>query len=232
MSRERKRDHGSGVPRRESAAARRERALRIEKGLAETYPDATCELDFQNAWQLLVATILSAQCTDKMVNQVTPALFEEFPGPAELAVAPASRVEELIRKTGFYRQKTKSIVVCAQRIVDDFDGQVPHTLEELTTLPGVGRKTASVVVGTAYGQPAVFVDTHVKRLSKRLALTKADDPDDVETDLKDLLPVDVWTAFCHRMIHHGRRVCSARKPRCESCTLADSCPRIGVESSI
>jgi endonuclease-3 len=219
------------TPRRESRAARRERAERIEEALETTYPDATCELDFRDAWQLLIATILSAQCTDKMVNQVTPALFEEFPDPASLAAAAPARVEDLIRKTGFYRQKAKSIQGTARSVVEEFAGRVPRSLDELTRLAGVGRKTASVVIGTAFGEPAVFVDTHVKRLSKRLGLTASDNPEEVETDLKDLLPERVWTAFCHRLIHHGRRVCFARKPHCEECTLADSCPRIGVESS-
>jgi endonuclease-3 len=216
------------VPRRESAAAKKERAQRIVTRLAETYPDATCELDFKNPWQLLVATILSAQCTDKMVNQVTPALFDEFPDPASLARGSQKRIEQLIRRTGFFSQKTKAIRAAAKAVVENFGGGVPETIDELTTLQGVGRKTASVVVGTAFGQPAVFVDTHVKRLMFRLGLTKSDKPEEIERDVKGLVPSDEWTDFCHRLIHHGRRICFARSPRCPECSLLDLCPQIGV----
>ncbi len=216
------------VPRRESAAARRSRAERIAARLEETYPDATCELDFANPWQLLVATILSAQCTDKMVNEVTPALFEQFPDALALARAPQAKIERMIRKTGFYSQKARAIRACAEQVSEKFAGSVPQTMEELTSLQGVGRKTASVVLGTAFGQPAVFVDTHVKRLTYRLGLTRAEDPNRIEEHVKQLLPAREWTAFCHRLIHHGRRVCFARNPKCESCSLASVCPRIGV----
>ena len=196
----------SAVPRRESAAARRERALRIAQRLQEVYPDATCELDFHNPWQLLIATILSAQCTDKMVNQVTPALFEQFPDPAALARAPQRKVESLIRRTGFYSQKAKAIRACARVVAERFHGDVPRTMEDLVSMQGVGRKTASVVLGTAFGQPAVFVDTHVKRLTFRLGLTKREDPVEIERDIRTLLPPEQWTQFCHRLIHHGRRI--------------------------
>jgi endonuclease-3 len=216
------------VPRRESALARRSRAERIAARLEEAYPDATCELDFANPWQLLVATILSAQCTDKMVNQVTPALFEQFPDPPSLARAPQARIERMIRKTGFYSQKARAIRACAKHVSERFRGSVPQTMEELTSLQGVGRKTASVVLGTAFGEPAVFVDTHVKRLTYRLGLTRAEDPNEIEEDVKRLLPEREWTVFCHRLIHHGRRVCVARNPRCESCPLGSVCPRIGL----
>jgi len=218
----------SAVPRRESAAARRERALRIAQRLQEVYPDATCELDFHNPWQLLIATILSAQCTDKMVNQVTPALFEQFPDPAALARAPQRKVESLIRRTGFYSQKAKAIRACARVVAERFHGDVPRTMEDLVSMQGVGRKTASVVLGTAFGQPAVFVDTHVKRLTFRLGLTKREDPVEIERDIRTLLPPEQWTQFCHRLIHHGRRICFARKPQCDVCPLADLCPQIGV----
>lgn len=218
----------SPVPRREGAAARRERAAGIAEQLGEAYPDATCELDFRNAFELLIATILSAQCTDAMVNQVTPALFEEFPDAAALSRAPSRRIESLIRRTGFYNQKAKSIRECSRRIVDEFAGEVPRTIEDLTSLQGVGRKTASVVLGTAFGEPAVFVDTHVKRLSGRLGLTRSDQPEQIESDLKHLLPAEQWTAFCHRLIHHGRRVCFARNPQCAVCPLLRFCPQIGV----
>jgi len=218
----------SAVPRRESAAARRERALRIAQRLQEVYPDATCELDFHNPWQLLIATILSAQCTDKMVNQVTPALFEQYPDPVALARAPQRKVESLIRRTGFYSQKAKAIRACARVVAERFHGEVPRTMEDLVSMQGVGRKTASVVLGTAFGQPAVFVDTHVKRLTFRLGLTKHEDPLEIERDIRTLLPPEQWTQFCHRLIHHGRRICFARKPQCDVCPLADLCPQIGV----
>jgi len=220
--------HRRAVPRRESATARRERAVRIAVRLAEAYPDATCELDFGSPFELLIATILSAQCTDKMVNEVTPALFDEFPDLRSLARAPKPRVERLIRKTGFYSQKANSIRECAKQIVEKFDGAVPRTIEELTLLQGVGRKTASVVVGTVFGMPAVFVDTHVKRLSNRLGLTRSNKPEQIESDVKGLLPPDQWTSFCHRLIHHGRRVCLARSPQCEDCKLLELCPQIGL----
>ena len=216
------------ISRRESAEARRHRAARIAVCLQEAYPDATCELNFRDPWELLVATILSAQCTDKMVNQVTPALFEQFSDAAGLARASQSRIERLIRKTGFYVQKAKAIRATARDVVDRFAGEVPDTIEGLTSLQGVGRKTASVVLGTAFGQPAVFVDTHVKRLSYRLALTRFTDPDKVEQDIRRLLAPEQWTDFCHRLIHHGRRICFARKPNCAGCPLEPLCPRVGV----
>jgi endonuclease-3 len=196
--------------------------------LQEAYPDATCELDFRNPWELLVATVLSAQCTDKMVNQVTPALFEQFPDATSLARAPQRKIERLIRKTGFYSQKAKAIRATAKAISERFAGSVPGTIEDLTSLQGVGRKTASVVLGTAFGKPAVFVDTHVKRLAYRLALTRFHEPDKIEQDIRRLLQPEQWTEFCHRLIHHGRRVCFARKPTCESCPLEPMCPRVGV----
>lgn len=216
------------VPRRESAAARRSRAQRIAERLQETYPDATSELNFQTPWELLVATILSAQCTDKMVNEVMPALFDLFPDPRALARAPQATIEQLIRKTGFYSQKARAIRSCAKHVSERFAGRVPETMEDLTSLQGVGRKTASVVLGTAFGQPAVFVDTHVKRLTYRLGLTRNADAHKIETDVKDLLPEKNWTAFCHRLIHHGRRICQARNPRCEICPLLELCPQVGV----
>ncbi len=216
------------LPGRESAAARRERVASLAGRLGETYPDADCELAWRSPFELLIATILSAQCTDKMVNQVTPALFDEFPDAAALARAPRRRVEHLIRRTGFYSQKTKSIRECAKAIVSEFGGEVPRDLDSLVRLQGVGRKTASVVVGTAFRQPAVFVDTHVNRLTNRLGITRSGEPKEIEADIKGLLPPAEWTAFCHRLIHHGRRVCAVRAPRCEACSLADLCPRIGL----
>jgi endonuclease-3 len=216
---------------RESVAARKTRARAIARALGRTYPDAWCELDYKDAWTLVIATILSAQCTDKMVNQVTPSLFAELPTPAALAAADPARVEVLIKRTGFFRQKTKSIQAVARAVAEDFDGKVPDTMDELTALPGIGRKTANVVLGTAFGQPAIFVDTHVNRLSNRLGLTVNDDPVKIERDLQALLPPKQWTHFAHRLIHHGRRVCNARKPLCSQCSLARWCPRIGVKAS-
>ena len=216
---------------RESATARAARARAIARVLARTYPDAWCALHHDGPWQLLVATILSAQCTDAMVNQVTPALFAELPTPAALAAAPSGRVETLIKRTGFFRQKTKALQATARAIADEYGGRVPDTMEALCALPGIGRKTANVVLGTAFGKPAVFVDTHVRRLSNRLGLTVEDDPVKIEKELQALLPSREWTAFCHRLIHHGRQICVARKPRCSACPLLELCPRIGVTSS-
>jgi len=216
---------------RESTTARKARARAIARALARAYPDAWCALHYRTPWELLVATILSAQCTDAMVNQVTPALFAEFPSPAALAAAPAARVEELIKRTGFFRQKTKAIQATARAIVERHGGEVPDSMEALTELPGIGRKTANVVLGTAFGKPAIFVDTHVRRLANRLGLTVDDDPDKIERDLQALLPPKEWTAFAHRLIHHGRRVCVARKPRCSACPLLRWCPQIGVKAS-
>jgi endonuclease-3 len=213
---------------RESAAARRTRARAIARGLARAYPDAWCALHFGSPWELVVATILSAQCTDAMVNQVTPSLFAEFPTPEALAGAPPARIEELIRRTGFFRQKAKAIQATARGVASEHGGHVPDAMEALTALPGIGRKTANVVLGTAFGRPAIFVDTHVRRVSNRLGLTLEDDPDRIERDLQALLPPAGWTAFAHRMIHHGRRVCVARKPRCSTCPLTRWCPRVGV----
>lgn len=216
---------------RESKVARRTRARSLVRALARTYPDAWCELVYGSPWELLVATILSAQCTDKMVNQVTPHLFAAYPDPASLAAAPADAVETLIKRTGFYRQKTKSIQAVARAVRDEHGNRVPDDMDALTKMPGVGRKTANVVLGTAFGRPAIFVDTHVTRLANRLALTVEDDPVKIERDLMTLLPERAWTATAHRLIHHGRRVCGARKPRCSACSLAKWCPQVGVTAS-
>jgi endonuclease-3 len=216
---------------REPLAAKRVRARAIARALDRLYPDAWCELDYRSPFELLIATILSAQCTDKMVNQVTPDLWKAFPTAQALADAPAATVETLIKRTGFFRQKTKAIQAVARRVAEEHAGRVPEAMEELTTLPGVGRKTANVVRGTAFGHPAIFVDTHVRRLSNRLGLTTSDDPDTIEQDLQTLLPPRAWTAFAHRLIHHGRRVCVARTPRCTSCALLRWCPQIGVTNA-
>ena len=225
----RSRRGGLPNPARERLPAKRERAAKIARALARAYPDAWCALEHRSAFELLVATILSAQCTDAMVNQVTPALFREFPNAAALAAADPARVEELVKRTGFFRQKTKAIQAAARALVEENAGEVPQEMERLTTLPGVGRKTANVVRGTAFRLPAIFVDTHVRRLSIRLGLTTDDDPDRIEEDLGALLPRRAWTQFAHRLIHHGRRVCVARRPRCSVCPLAALCPRVGVE---
>jgi len=212
---------------RETANERRARARRVEQALADAYPDAWCALRHDDAWQLLVATILSAQCTDERVNMVTPALFRRYPTPAALAVAPTSELETLIRSTGFFRQKTKALKTVAAAIAAR-GGDVPRDMETLVALGGVGRKTANVVLGTAYGVPAIMVDTHVRRLANRLGFTREDDPVKIEMDLRALLPPATWTHFSHRLIHHGRRVCTARAPRCPECPLLRCCPQIGV----
>ncbi|MEA2625120.1 MAG: endonuclease [Candidatus Binatota bacterium] len=167
-----------------------------------------------------------------MVNEVTPALFEQYGDAASLADAPQRRVEKLVRRTGFFTMKARALRECAKGVVERFGGDVPEDFDALVSLRGVGRKTASVVLGTAFGQPAVFVDTHVKRLAYRLGLTSNEDPDRIQQDLKALLPKEEWTAFCHRLIHHGRSICKARAPRCEICPLLDVCPRVGVEDPL
>lgn len=207
------------------------RARAIARALAAAYPDATCALVHRNAWELLVATILSAQCTDAMVNRVTPDLFRTYPTPAALAAAPPAKVEQLILRTGFFRQKTRSIQGVARAVAARPGGAVPETMEELVALPGIGRKTANVVLGTVFGKPSIFVDTHVRRLANRLGLTVNDDPEKVERDLQALLPPELWTATAHRLIHHGRQICGARKPYCSRCPLARWCARIGVAAS-
>ena len=200
-------------------------ARTIVKRLREEYPDFECALKHRNAFELTVATILSAQCTDEMVNKVTPALFRKFPTPQALAKARTPTVEKLIHPTGFFRQKTKSLKGMAQRVSEDFGGEIPQTMEELLTLHGVARKTANVVLGVAYGRAeGVVVDTHVKRLSGRLGLTKQTDPKKIEQDLMKLVPQEDWIDWSHLQIWHGRKVCSARKPACDRCVLNDRCP--------
>jgi endonuclease-3 len=207
------------------------RVRSILDALEDLYPEVQCELDHENAFQLICATILSAQCTDERVNKVTPELFRLYPTPAALARAPLPALEKVIRSTGFYKQKAKSLKGTAAGIVERFGGQVPRTLAELTTLPGVARKTANVVLGTAYGlAEGVVVDTHIQRLSMRLALTRSTDPKGIEQDLMKALPHDSWVRAGHQLIWHGRRVCFARKPNCAGCTLAPFCPSAGLES--
>jgi len=212
---------------RESGARRRERAGAIVTRLQELYPDARCELDFSDPYELLVATILSAQSTDKTVNQVTPALFRACPDAAALAAADPRRIEELIKPTGFFRNKARSIVGAAKVISERFGGRVPSAMEDLVTLPGVGRKTANVVIGNAFGGQGVTVDTHVQRLARRLALTREEDPTSIEMDLLAVLPKDQLTQTSHGLIWHGRRVCGARAPRCQECGIRELCPSYG-----
>jgi len=208
-----------------------ERVQAILSLLEGAYPDARTALDHQTPLQLLIATILSAQCTDERVNQVTPALFARYPDAAAFASASRLELEALVRPTGFYRNKAKSIQTCCADLVARHGGEVPRTLEELTALPGVGRKTANVVLGSAYGIPGLVVDTHVARLSKRLGLTRETDAVKIEFALMPIVPRERWSVFSHWLILHGRRVCVARKPRCSVCPLAPHCPRTGVTAS-
>ena len=205
-----------------SAAERMPEIIRL---LHETFPDAHCELNFNNAWELLVATILSAQCTDQKVNQVTPALFARYPTPHDLAEADLADIEQMIYSTGFYRNKAKSIQGAARRLVEQYNGEVPSDLNELLTLPGVARKTANVVLGNVFRiAEGVVVDTHVKRLSERLALTGESAPEKIERDLMALTPQEEWIDLAHLLIFQGRRVCDAKKPNCPSCTIRHLCP--------
>jgi endonuclease-3 len=209
--------------RRTRAAAAR--APEILTRLRAAYPDARCALDYRDAYELLAATILSAQCTDVRVNLVTPVLFARYPTPAALARAKAEEVEEIIKPTGFFRNKTRSLIGMAQALVADHGGQVPDAMEQLRLLPGVGRKTANVVLGNAFGiNEGVTVDTHVIRLSRRLGLTRHDDPARIEQDLMSLFPQEQWGLLSHLLIFHGRQVCIARRPRCAECVLSDLCP--------
>lgn len=212
----------------ESTEARRARAGRIAKRLAAAYPDARCALDHRNAFELLIATILSAQCTDAKVNEVTAVLFPKYPTARALAAADPADVEAIVRPTGFYRQKAKSIQAAAQGLVDDFGGEVPRALEQLVTLRGVARKTANVVRGVAFGEPGLAIDTHMQRVNRRLGLVRSEDPEGIEAELAALLPPREWTAYTLRTIHHGRVCCDAKKPRCDACPLAAECPSAGA----
>ena len=204
------------------------RARRINRTLAQAFPDAHAELDFTNPLELLVATVLSAQTTDARVNMVTPALFAKYPTAAAYAAADQADVEEIIRSTGFYRSKAKNVIGLGQKLVADFGGEVPEKLEDLVTLPGVGRKTAHVVRGNAFGKPGLTVDTHFQRLVKRLMFTEETDPVKIEHAVAELIERREWTMFSHRIIFHGRRVCHARKPACGACPIAFDCPSFGA----
>ncbi len=205
------------------------RARRIVRGLARLYPDARCSLEWSSPLQLLIATILSAQCTDAQVNRVTPALFVRYPDAFAFAAADPAELEALIQPTGFFRSKARNVIRCCSQLVEQHGGQVPAGMDDLVQLAGVGRKTANVVLGNAFGVPGIPVDTHVGRLSQRMGLTGQTDPERIEQDLAGLIPKKEWTAFGHRMIYHGRQVCHARKPLCDGCALAPLCPRLGLE---
>ncbi|HXE73563.1 MAG TPA: endonuclease III [Candidatus Nitrosotenuis sp.] len=196
---------------------------KILEALEAAIPDSRTELNWSNPFELLIATILSAQCTDEKVNQVTPRLFARFPTPQALAAADPAEVEEIIKPTGFFRQKARSIIACSQALVERFGGQVPQDMESLTSLPGVGRKTANLILGQAFGVPGVVVDTHVKRVARRIGFTTSQDPEEVEADLARWLPRSQWTSGSSRLLLHGRYVCLARRPRCPECPILKYC---------
>ncbi len=213
------------------ALERINRAQKIISGLKTLYPDAHCELNFRSPWELAIATILSAQCTDKRVNSITPALFKRYPTIEDYARADIHELESLIRSTGFFRSKALSIQQSARTLLKDFNGQIPKTIHELTQLRGVARKTANVILGTAFGlAEGIVVDTHVKRVSFRLGLTQKTNPVPIERDLMSLIPKEEWIFFGHALVRHGRQVCAARKPRCASCLLKTLCP-YGIKNS-
>lgn len=210
--------------RRESIKRKKERASWIVKRLRDLYPEATTALHHESALELLLATVLSAQCTDARVNMVTPPLFARYANAEKLALAKVKELERLIRSTGFYHVKAKNLIGISKMLVEIYDGEVPSTMEELVALPGVGRKTANVVLGNWYGIPSIAVDTHVTRLSGRLALSDHDDPTKIEQELMKLVPKEDWTFLSHGLILHGRALCKARKPSCEECSIRPKCP--------
>ena len=214
---------------RQTDKDRKDHARRVCKGLERAYPEAACALLHSDPYQLLVATILSAQCTDARVNMVTPELFRRFPDAVSLSSADQGELESLIRSTGFFRAKSRNLLAMARKVAEDHGGEIPNDLDSLTALPGVGRKTANVVLGTAFGiASGVVVDTHVKRLAHRLGLSARKTPEHIEQDLMQIIPRNQWVDLSHRLIHHGRRVCVARRPRCDDCSLAPFCPKVGV----
>ena len=219
------------MAKRETREQLKVRVARIGKTLARLYPEARISLDFKTPWQCLAATILSAQCTDERVNMVTPALFAKYPDPAAMAAADARDIEKMIVSTGFFRQKTTSLKGAASDIVERFGNRLPDAMEDLVTLRGVGRKTANVVLGHVHGKPAMPVDTHVRRVSFRLGLTKSREPEVIEQDLCAILPTSEWTSFSMRLILHGRQVCKAASPRCAQCAVLPDCLQIGVKIS-
>jgi len=213
---------------RKSLPEKKVRAKAIYRQLTKSYPNVRCELDYNSAFQLLVATVLSAQCTDKRVNQTTPALFKKYSNPKKMAKADLKDIQRLVKSTGFFRAKAKNIKALSNKIIEEFDGDVPSNLDDLITLPGVGRKTANVVLGHAFGIPGITVDTHFGRLSRRFGWSKQNDPVKVEFEVGDLIAEKEWTNLSQRMIWHGRRVCHARKPACGACPLAKLCPSYGI----
>ncbi len=217
----------TSIKKSESQKAKKERAREIVSILEEEYPKARCHLDYESALELLIGCILSAQCTDKMVNTVTPGLFEKYPTAAHFSRADRLELEDEIHSCGFFRAKAKSIIGCATALAEDHDGVVPKTMDELTKLAGVGRKTANVVLGNYYGVPGIIVDTHIKRLSNRLNLTQNSDPTKIEFDLHKLIPEEKWTFFSNSLGDHGRTVCFARKPKCDDCAVSHLCPSAG-----
>jgi endonuclease-3 len=206
----------------------RKNARAIYRILSKTYPEVRCELDFKNSLQLIVAVVLSAQCTDKRVNAITPALFKKYRKASDYAKAPLKEIEQFIYSAGFYRAKARHLKGLGEKLMKEFDGEVPSTLEELITLPGVGRKTANVVLGHAFGIPGITVDTHFGRLSRRFGWTKSMDPVKVEFEVGELIPQKEWTNLSQRMIWHGRRICHSRKPACGACPVAKICPSVGI----
>ena len=205
-----------------------ETAVKALDILQKEYPDARVTLDFKDPLQLLIATILAAQCTDERVNQVTKDLFKKYRQASDYARADLETLEGEIRSTGFFRNKAKSIIGCGQALVQKFNGKVPQILEELTSLPGVGRKTANIILGNAFNQQAVAVDTHVKRVTHRLGWAKVEDPDKIEFELMEVIPRDRWTLGCHQLVFHGRNICEAKKPKCSICPVNKLCPKVGV----
>lgn len=211
---------------RESIKKKSERAADIYNVFKQVYNDADCTLEYQNALQLLIATQLAAQCTDARVNMVTPSLFSKYPDVYAFAAADELELREDIRSTGFYRNKAKNIIGCCQKLISDFSGEVPSNMNDLLSLPGVGRKTANLVLGDFFGIPGVVVDTHATRLSNRMGFTKNSDPYKIELDLQKLLPPEDWAGFCHCLVHHGRAYCTARAPKCDTCPVAHLCPSL------
>lgn len=216
---------------RKKSLSPQERAREIVLRLRKNYPDAECSLRFSNPFELIIATILSAQCTDERVNKVTPALFKKFPNPEKMAKADLLEIEELIRSTGFFKNKAKSLVGCAKKLVSDFNGEVPQEMEKLFSLPGVGRKTANVVLGNAFGIPGMVVDTHVTRISNLLKLAKGKDAVKLEKQLEKVIEKADWIDYSHLLIFHGRAICKARNPSCSTCFLSDLCPSREIATS-
>lgn len=216
------------IKNKETVSEKKKRASKILSILQDEYPKAKCHLDFDGPFELLIGCILSAQCTDKRVNEVTPGLFKKYPTPHEFARADQVVLEQEIHSCGFYRAKTKSIINCTKALVEEYGGEMPSTMEELTQLAGVGRKTANVVLGNYFGTPGIIVDTHIKRLSTRLNLTTNSDPTKIELDLQKIIPEEKWTFFSNSLGDHGRTVCYARKPMCGDCMISHLCPSAGL----